>query len=291
MKLAPIAYLRPRSEAELLAALAQHGADAVVLAGGQSLMPELALRKRSPRVVVDINHLAHADVIDGSSLATGELRIGARVRHRDVACHEGVRLHVPLLASAAAHVGNAAVRNRGTLCGSLAHADPAGEFPLAAVALNASVLLRSTTGDRSLGADAFFTGAFTTARRPDEFLSALHVPCAAQPGFQFFDEIARRPTAPAVAAIALVAHHRAAGDDGLRIAFGGLSDRPRLLPATGNGCARRPTDAAGLRAIMFAELGPLVSGDDAAYRLHLAATLLERARTAFCLHLKESSVT
>ncbi|MDX3904703.1 MAG: FAD binding domain-containing protein [Pigmentiphaga sp.] len=288
MKLAPIEYLRPRTETELLAALARHGTDAAILAGGQSLIPELALRSRAARVVIDINQLAGAGGIGHAPREGGdrlELRIGPLARHGEAATHELVRAHAPLLAMAAAHVGNAAVRNRGTVCGALAHADPAGEFPLAMVALDARFTLRSSQGQRILPAEDFFTGAFATARRSDEYLAEVRLPCAGPHDYHFFDEIARRPTAPAYASVALLARCRPGQVPEVRLAFSGVSDRPRLLGTTALGLARHPTDADGARAVMRAELARFVPDGDAAYRLHLAATLLERARAALCRHL------
>lgn len=303
MKLAPVHYLRPRTEPELLNALAEFGSDAAVLAGGQSLIPELALRTRSARVLVDINHLDGAQRIDGpgdtEGTPRGVLRIGARVRHRDVLARERMCHWSPVLAMAAAHVGNAAIRNRGTVCGSLAHADPAGEFPLAAVALNAQVVLRSSQGERSVDADAFFTGSFMTSRRADEYLASLQVPCAADDSFHFFDEIALRPTASAVASIAMVVEGlKGEGSSALsgamtvRIAIGGVCDRPRLLAATSVALSRRLHDTDAARAILRAELAPLLTPatqDDSNYRLHLATTLLLRARAALCQRLSTGS--
>lgn len=288
MKLAPIEYRRPRTEEELLAALARHGADAAILAGGQSLMPELALRQRAARVLLDINHLESAGGISGAASSgdrAPELRIGPLTRHGDVAAHDLVRAHAPLLVAAAAHVGNAAVRNRGTVCGSLAHADPAGEFPLAMVALNAGFLLRSSGGQRLVPAETFFTGPFATVRRSDEYLAEVRLAGAGPRDYHFFDEVSRRPTAPAIASVALSVRWRPGAKPEVRLAFGALSDRPRLLEKTALRLADHPQDAAGARAALRNELSPLLHDGDAAYRLHLAATLLERARAGLCSHM------
>ena len=312
MKLAPIHYVRPRSEAELLDALARYGADAAVLSGGQSLMPELALRTRPIKVVVDINHLPDAggialclaadDPLQTASLGVhadasaprpgGWLHIGPLVRHGDLLKHHLVQRHAPGWAAAAAHIGNVAVRNRGTVCGSLAYADPGGELPLIAVASGARVCLRASSGLREVAAESFFAGAFCTVRRPDEYIDCVHVPVAGPDSFHFVDEIARRPTAPALASIALSVNPIIGQAPSVRIAVGGVSDRPRLLLATGErishalrGMTARQRgdegvgtalDVDAIRATLRAELTPLVEADDAAYRLHLAATLLTR---------------
>ncbi|GGX02970.1 hypothetical protein GCM10007242_05060 [Pigmentiphaga litoralis] len=301
MKLAPVHYVRPRSEAELLDTLARYGADAAVLAGGQSLMPELALRSRNVKVLVDINHLPGADTIALASATDGTLQIGPLVRHGDLLKHDLVQRHAPAWAAAATHVGNAAVRNRGTVCGSVAYADPGGEIPLMAVASGARVCLRSLAGARDVAADAFFTGAFSTVRRPDEFVAAVQVPVNGHDSFHFFDEIARRPTAPALASIALSLNRIIGQPPSMAVAIGGVSDRPRLLSATSEhltmalrdmGKGSENTARSGIafdvdatRAILQAELAPLIIRDDPAYRLHLAAALLVRAITAMRSHL------
>jgi CO/xanthine dehydrogenase FAD-binding subunit len=302
VKLAPVHYVRPRSEAELLDALARYGPDAAVLAGGQSLMPELALRSRTVKVLVDINHLPEADTIALTSATDGMLQIGSLVRHGDLLKHDLVQRHAPAWAAAAAHVGNVAVRNRGTVCGSMAHADPGGEIPLIAVASGARVHLRSLAGSRDVDADAFFTGAFSTVRRPDEFVAAVQVPVNEPDSFHFFEEIARRPTAPALASIALSLNRIIGQPPSMAVAIGGVSDRPRLLRATSErltlalrdtGEAPETTARSGIpfdvdatRAILQAELAPFITRDDAAYRLHLAVALLVRAMTAMRSHLR-----
>jgi len=290
MKLAPIAYLRPRTEEELLAALARHGSRAAILAGGQSLIPELALRQRAPQVLVDINRLEGAGGVRYVQGDDGpELRIGALTRHDDVQTDPALRTHAPMLALAAAHIGNAAVRNRGTVCGSLAQADPAAEFPLAAVALNARIVLRSARGARVVAADDFFTGANATVRQPDEYVAEVRIACAQPRDYGFFDEVARRPTAPAIVGVALSVRPRPGEAPDVRLAIGGVSDRPQLLERTSLALARDPRDAAALRALLHAELAPLAQHQHpgAAYRLHLAAVLLERARAGWCRHLDE----
>jgi CO/xanthine dehydrogenase FAD-binding subunit len=212
-----------------------------------------------------------------------------------------VQRHAPAWAAAAAHIGNVAVRNRGTVCGSVAYADPGGEIPLMAVASGARVCLRSLAGARDVAADAFFTGAFSTVRRPDEFVAAVQVPVNGPASFHFFDEIARRPTAPALASIALALNRIIGQPPSMAVAIGGVSDRPRLLSATSEhltmalrdmGKGSENTARSGIsfdvdatRAILQAELAPLIIRDDPAYRLHLAAALLVRAITAMRSHL------
>lgn len=287
MKLAPIVYLRAETEAELLAALARHGANAAVLAGGQSLLPALAQRNHGAGVLVDINRLPHADAIVLQDQPQPVLTLGPLVRHKDVMAHPLVQRHAPLLGLVAGHVGNVAVRNRGTVCGSLAYADPAGEFPLAAIALGARITLRSVESTRQVAADAFFTGAFSTVRQPQEYLCELVVPCATPGSFQFFDEIARRPTAPAIASLALVTARRPGMACAARVVLASAAGQAQVLVETGNRLASQPDNAAAVRAALRSELASRLVGDDASYHLHLACTLLERARAAWCEHLNK----
>lgn len=276
MKLARIEYLRPETEAELALILARHGVRAAILAGGQSLLPQLAMRARQAEVLIDINRLTGVPIVRRLPPPARGLVIGPLARHRDIAEDPEVRACAPMLATAALHVGNPEVRNRGTFCGSLAYADPAAEFPVAAVALGARILLKSASGERELAAEDFFTGSFATARRDDEFVAAVRIDAVEPDAFHFFDEIGRRPTAPAFATLALLAP----GQAGPRLVVGSVTDRPRLLVRTARVLADNPGDAAAISSSLREEIGDMLAGSDRAYRLHLVATLLERARAA-----------
>lgn len=188
MKAPALEIRRPATLDEALALLAGE-ADAQVLAGGQSLVVSLNMRLSAPEVLVDINHLPGLDRIarDGD-----EVVIGPLVRHAGLAASALVAQEVPLLAAAIDHVAHPAVRNRGTVCGSLAYADPAAELPALAVALDAWLELRSVRGTRVVPAREFFLGLFETDRAPDEMITAARFPVAKAGQVRGFDEVTRR---------------------------------------------------------------------------------------------------
>jgi carbon-monoxide dehydrogenase medium subunit len=200
MKPARFRYARAGNLAEALALLTEAPGDTKLLAGGQSLVPMLNMRLVRPAVLVDVNGLHELTGI--TPTADGGLRIGALTRHAELAASPAVMERAPLLAAAARHVGHAAIRNQGTLGGSLAHADPAAELPAALLALDARVQVAGTRGTREVAADSFFRGLLTTALEPDEILTAIEVP--AQPPGWGFVEIARRPGDFALAGVAAV---------------------------------------------------------------------------------------
>ena len=222
MKPAPFDYLRAASPAEALEALHQAGADARVLAGGQSLLPMLNMRLTRPRVLIDVMGVpAWQRVEDAGRLAAH--RRGGAAGHASSAC--------PAWPSASRcwpprwrWVGHAQTRSRGTVCGSVAHADPSAELPLVLLALRGTVHLRSRRRHRDVRADAFFTGMMTTACAEDELIEAVSLP-AARPGAGCaFREVARRHGDFAIVACAAVADA-----SGVRLAVGGVADRPRAL--------------------------------------------------------------
>ena len=204
MKPAPFRYARAGSLAEALALLAEAPGDTKLLAGGQSLVPMLNMRLVRPAVLVDVNGLR--ELVGIAPTAEDGLRIGALTRHAELAASPAVRERAPLLAEAARHVGHAAIRNQGTLGGSLAHADPAAELPAAVLALDARIQIRGPRGAREVAADAFFRGLLATALEPDEILTAIDIP--AQPPGWGFVEIARRPGDFALAGVAAVIRAR-----------------------------------------------------------------------------------
>ena len=200
MKPVRFRYARAGNLGEALALLAEAPGDTKLLAGGQSLVPMLNMRLVRPAVLVDVNGVHELTGI--APTAGGGLRIGALTRHAELAAAPAVTEHAPLLAEAARHVGHAAIRNQGTLGGSLAHADPAAELPAALLALDARVQITGPRGAREVAADAFFRGLLATALEPDEILTAIDVP--AQPPGWGFVEIARRPGDFALAGVAAV---------------------------------------------------------------------------------------
>ncbi len=288
MKPAPFRYARAGSLAEAIALLAAAPGEHKLLAGGQSLVPMLNMRLVRPAVLVDVNGLRELTGI--APTADGGLRLGALTRHAELAASPAVRERAPLLAEAARHVGHAAIRNQGTLGGSLAHADPAAELPAALLALDARVHVTGPRGAREIAADAFFRGLLTTALEADEILTAVEVP--AQPAGWGFVEIARRPGDFALAGVAAVVgvgrpltlpSPPRGGEGGGRCGWWGSAwgIGRSGSPARSALLAGAPLDAA-TAARAGAAAGPDCDppGDvhgSAEYRRHLATVLTERA--------------
>jgi CO/xanthine dehydrogenase FAD-binding subunit len=189
MKPPPFSYECPVDLAGAFEALASHRGDGQVLAGGQSLVPLLNFRLFRPRVLIDVNRVEELDFI---RLEGDVLHIGALVRHAQIEQSPEVARHAALMAEAVSHVGHAQIRNRGTIGGSLAHADPAAELPAALMALEARFVAGSTSGSRVIGHDEFFLGPFTTALSDDELLTAVEVPLPPPGTGHSFYEFARR---------------------------------------------------------------------------------------------------
>lgn len=221
MKAPPFAYVRPATLDDVLAELA--GGDAKVLAGGQSLVPVLAMRLGRPAALVDINSVAE---LHGFEAVAGALRIGAAVRQRTVERAAETRA-VPLIGMALPFVGHRELRSRGTVVGSLAHADPAAELPAVAACLGATIEVAGPAGRRRVPAGAFFAGAMTTGAGPEDVVVSVDFP-AARPGEGFgFAEIARRHGDFALAGVAATV--RVGGDGAVaqaRLTGFGISDRP-----------------------------------------------------------------
>lgn len=217
MKPAPFDYLRADSLDEALAVLAQEGGDARVIAGGQSLMAMLNMRLARPKVLVDIMRIQGLDRIEVSK---GMAVVGAGVRQAALLARPGLAAHLPLIALALPWTGHQQTRSRGTVCGSIAHADPSAELPLALLALKGRVQLRRAAGRRQLAAEDFVTGMMATARADDELIEAVAFPVASGEGYAF-REIARRHGDFAIVACAAVVSQTT-----LRFAVGGVADKP-----------------------------------------------------------------
>ena len=275
----PFEYEAPATVDDALALLAEHRDDAKVLAGGQSLVPLLNYRLAKPRVVVDINDLPLAAI----RIDDGHLSLGALVRHHHLEESADVARHGPLLKEAAALIGNVRVRALGTVGGSIAHADPAGELPLAMVALDARLHLRSAVGQRALSAREFFTGYLSTALAVDELIVDVHVPLMGEAGYAL-EEFARRAGDFAlVAALAIVKVDARGRVEAARLAVGGVGPTPvRVTAAEDALLGHEPSDerlarAAGVAAdALDPQSDPFAS---AAYRRHLARVLTRRALT------------
>ena len=231
MKASAFSYARATSVMNAIELLAEHGDRAKVLSGGQSLMPAMNLRLISPELVVDIGDLAE---LRGIAVTGDRLRIGALTRHVDLLNSSDVAKHAPLVSEAITHVAHAAIRNRGTIGGSLAHADPAAELPACMVALNATVIVRGPEGERRIAAEAFFTGIYETALAVDELLVAVELPVAQTNSAHFFSEFARRHGDYGI--VGLAAQAVVEGDvlTDLRLAYFAVGDRPVLATAATN---------------------------------------------------------
>jgi carbon-monoxide dehydrogenase medium subunit len=228
MKASAFDYARATSIDDALRLLAAHGQAAKVLAGGQSLMPAMNLRLISPDIVVDIGGLSE---LKGIAVRGSTLRVGALTRHADLLRSSAIGTHAPLLAEAVAHVAHPAIRNRGTIGGSLAHADPAAELPACMLALDAVIAVRDSRGERRIAASEFFTGIFETALASDELLVAIEVPIAQKSSAHFFHEFARRHGDYAIAGLAAQAAVEGGIFTELRLAYFALGDRPVLANA------------------------------------------------------------
>ena len=209
MKPAPFKYLLADSLEQALAVKARYGDEAVFLAGGQSLIPTMNFRLAQPGLLVDLNGLTALDYVRESG--DGGLRIGALVRHRRLVHDPLVARHQPLVREAASHVAHPQIRNRGTLCGNLAHADPASELPAVMLALNARLRAQSTRGERWIGVRDFFVSVFTTALQDDEMLVEVELPALPAGTGTCFVEVARRRGDYATIGVAAVV---TLGDDG-----------------------------------------------------------------------------
>jgi carbon-monoxide dehydrogenase medium subunit len=223
MKLPPVEYEAPTTVAEAIDLLAEHGDEASVLAGGQSLIPLLALRLAHPAVLIDINGI---DELSGVSATDGWVAIGAMTREYVAEESETLAEAVPLLAAALPLIGHEAIRSRGTVGGSLAHADPAAELPAVARALDAEFVVRGPSGERVIPAAQWFEGYLTTARRGDELLVEVRFPAAGPDTGASFEEVARRHGDFAIVGLAasLVLSGGVIGE--ARLAFAGVSDVP-----------------------------------------------------------------
>ena len=272
MKPPPFAYFAPTTVQEATELLAEHGDDAKVLAGGQSLIPLLSLRLARPTALIDLNGVDELSHIETNGVTT----IGAMTRHRTVERSAVIAVNVPLLAAAVPYIGHSAIRTRGTVGGSLSHADPAAELPAVALALDATFVARSAKGGaREIAAVDFFDGYFTTTLQPDEVLTSVRFPNAAPGTGVSVQEMARRHGDFAmVAAVVSVAP-----DGGARIALINVADRPvRAIEAEAALQAGESID--DVAALATRDLDPVSDlHASAAYRRSVATVMLRRALT------------
>lgn len=256
MKAPAFAYAKPASLSEALELLRQPGAKA--LAGGQSLIPSLNMRLSSPELLVDITGLPGLSAI---TFQGNSIKIGALTTHAQIEKSEAIRKHAPLLAQAAPHIAHAAIRNRGTIGGSLALADPAAEYPACAVALGATLIVSGRGGERKVAAEKFFKGLFETDLKSGELLVAVEFPAGTKADRSVFLELTRRHGDYAI--IGLARHNG-------RFAFLGAGDRPVLFSFDNNLENAKQTLRTGLKPASDLY-------NSSATKLHLAGVLLERA--------------
>ena len=257
-------YVAAESPAHAIGLLAERGDDAKLLAGGHSLLPMMKLRLATPELLIDIGGLSE---LAGVSTDGDDLVIGATTRHAELAASELALAEAPLLAYAAAQVGDPQIRHRGTIGGSLAHADPAADLPMALVALGGSLVLQGPSGTRTVAADDFFEGYFETAMGPDELLIAVRVP--RRPGVPWgYQKFVRRANDWAIVGVAAI--------NG-RIALANMGPTPLRAAAAEQAIADGASPAA---AAEFAADGTSPGEDmhaDREYRHHLARVLTRRA--------------
>ncbi|WP_137390142.1 FAD binding domain-containing protein [Rhodoligotrophos defluvii] len=276
MKPVPFDYVRPETAEEAVALLAEFGGDAVLLAGGMSLGPMLNLRLVRPAVLIDIGRIGELSTV---TAADGTMLTGAVLRQSQALANGELMRALPLLGLALPWVGHVQTRNRGTLGGSVAHADPSAEIPLVLATLGGHVHLRSRRGRRRIPARDFFLGMLTTARSPEEMVLALEWPQQSAGEIFAFREVAQRHGDFAVAAVAC----RALLDHGslreITVGIGGVEDRPVVfLPADYAGASAGAALAENIAAEVAARLDPLSDHvASAGQRRALARTLVRRA--------------
>jgi carbon-monoxide dehydrogenase medium subunit len=273
MKPAPFAYEKARSVEQAIALAQEHDGDAKFLAGGQSLLASLNMRLSRPGLLVDLNGIPGLDRI---TRRNGILEIGALVRHAQAELAPEIATFAPLFAAALPHVGHPAIRNRGTIGGSIALADPAAELPACLLALQGEVEIAGAAGRRTVAADDFFKGLFQTALGPHDVLTAIRIP-AAEPGMRFaFAELARRHGDYAMAGLAAATRSDGATVTEVRLVFFGVGVMP--VRARHAEAALAGGDVEAAVAALADDLDPPRDPEASpAAKRHLAGVLLRRA--------------
>ena len=275
MKPAPFKYVAARSVEEAVTALAAAGGDAKLLAGGQSLVPMLNFRLLEPAVLVDINRIEGLDRIEA---ADGGLRVGALVRHHQVETDRLVAERFPIVTAAMQHVAHLGIRNRGTLVGSLAHADPAAELPMLARLLDATLTVVGPNGSCEVAAADFFVGALTSVLAEDEIVTSVFLPDLPAGCTWGFEEFARRHGDFAIAAIAAVLTLDGDTCTSARIAMAGVGHTPLRASSAEAALAGKGADAIDAAAQAAAGDSDPVNDlqGSAEYRRHLVGVLTRR---------------
>jgi carbon-monoxide dehydrogenase medium subunit len=276
---ASFGYIAPRSVEEALQLLTKYGEDAKLLAGGHSLIPAMKLRLASPRYLVDLGSIPG---LRGVRLDGNVLAIGALTVHADVLSSDLLRKHLPGLAEAASVIGDVQVRNRGTIGGSVAHADPAADFPVILTALNASFVAQSPSGSRTVAADEFFVDFYTTALKPDEILTEIRVPLPSGGTGSAYAKLPHPASGYVVASAGVLLGLQPSGScASARLAIGGLASGPTRAIAAETELQGKPLNAQVIGAAAdkaAQETDP--DGDSyasAEYKRHMATVLARRA--------------
>lgn len=281
MKPASFQYVAAESVEHAIALLSEHGPDAKLIAGGQSLVPMMNFRLARPDWLIDINPISE---LAGVSAEGDTLRIGSMTRYADLQASDVARRYAPLLGLILPHIAHTAIRNRGTIGGSICHADPAAEMPVAMLALDAVFEIRGPGGTRRVAADDFFIGQMTTAVEPDEILTAIEIPAAQPDDATGFSEFARRHGDFALASAAVVLRFSREQLDHVRIAIGGLSHRATRAAKAEALLAGHTPGAALVEQAAQAAAGEVEAGADLhateAYRRSLIETQVKRALDA-----------
>jgi carbon-monoxide dehydrogenase medium subunit len=277
MKPALFGYQAPKTLDDAIKILASD-IDAAILAGGQSLLPAMNFRAANPTLLVDIQHV---DGLRGVTINDNHVAVRAMMRHRELELHPDVQRTHPLIAEAMAHVAHVPIRNRGTVVGSLCHADPSAEMPLILVLLGGTVIAQGPSGTREISAEDFFQSFLTTARKPDEIITEARFPLLPAGAGWAFDEVTRRHGDYALAGVgctlSLDAQGRAVD---VRLAACGIADRPLRLKAAEailNGTALQKSD---LDAAAAASTAAVTQSDEAnasaSYRRRALTALIQR---------------
>lgn len=277
MKAAAFDYIKADSVGQVIALLGQHGDDARVLAGGQTLMATLNMRLSEPALVIDITGIA---ALRGIEVRGDVLRIGALATHTQIEESDVVKRHAPLLSDAAQHIAHRAIRNSGTWGGSIAYADPAAEWPACLLALGGTVIVQGPRGERRIAGDDFYTGLYATALQPDEIVIAGEVPVARPGQWHGVAELARRHGDYAIVGLAASAQRQGGALSAVRLAFMGVATTPWRARRTEQLLEGKVPDEATLAlavASLRAEIDPLPDlTNTPETKRHLAGVLLQR---------------
>jgi carbon-monoxide dehydrogenase medium subunit len=269
-------YLAPGSLQEAISLLSQYGDDAKLLAGGHSLVPAMKLRLQEPKYLIDIGRLPN---MSGIRAEDDRLIIGALTLHADVAASDVVRRHAPGLAEAAGRIGDAQVRNRGTIGGSVAHADPNADYPVMLLALRASIAATGPNGSRTIPVDDFFVDLFTTALEPNEVVTEVQVPFAPASAYAKFPHPASGYLV--VSSGAVLAKDASGNCASARVAVGGLAGKPIRATAVESALAGKPMNTETIAAAAAHAADGADPDDDiyasGEYKKHIATVFARQA--------------